>query len=101
MAESAPQFENSDNSGSTIAYSGTATTTPTAVPASPGAGISQAIVKANGSNLEVSYDGGSTYWPYDNRASLSWDVKGLPTQLFFRTSSGSTDYDALINFEES
>lgn len=91
-----------DNEGSTVAYSGTATTTAANVPATAGNIISGALVENTGSNdLEVSYDGGTTYYTLLKKQFVSWDIKGEITQLVVKTPTGTTTYQALINFEVS
>lgn len=93
--------ETSDNVGSTKAFQGTATTTPSNVPAVAGNKISQAGVSNTGSiDLQVSFDGGVTFTTLLKKEFLSWDIKGEPTQLIVKTPSGSTTYDILINFED-
>lgn len=93
--------ETSDNVGSTKAYQGTATTTPSTVPASPGNVISQAGITNTGStDIQVSFDGGITYTNLLKKEFLSWDVKGQITQLYVKTTTSLTTYDILINFED-
>ena len=102
MADEIGQFETEDNAGSTQVFTGTATTTPSNVPAVAGNAISGVGIVARRGNLEVSFDGGLTFWPFEQtRESLTWDVKGRITQLVVRTSSGSVDYRIIINFEDS
>lgn len=88
-----------DNAGATTAFSGTATTTPANVPSSAGAVISGAYIRSEDNNLEVSFDGGTSYFPLNRNESISWNVMGEITQLSLRTSSGSADYVILLNRE--
>ena len=98
--EAESQFELKDNLGSTISYSGTATTTPASVTGGPGNIISGALITAVGSNVEVSFDLGTTYYPLPRNATMSWDAKGEIRELFIRTSGGSRQYACIINFED-
>lgn len=92
--------ETSDNIGSTKAYQGTATTTPSAVPAVAGNVISQMGITNTGSvDIQVSFDGGTTYTNLLKKEFLSWDVKGEIQQLYVKTLTSTTTYDILINFE--
>ena len=101
MANTFGQFESSDNQGSTEAFSGTATTTPANVPAVAGNKISGFLFTVDGNNVEISVDGGTTFWQVPKKATGYKDVKGEPTQLQIRTSSGNTDYSLWIDFEEN
>ena len=93
-------IEVEDNAGESVAYTGTATTTLSNLPAVADKIISQAFIVADDKNLEVSFDGGNTYLPLNKRDSLTWDVKGQIQQIKVRTSSGTADFRALINFED-
>ena len=93
--------ETSDNVGSTKAYQGNATSTPSQVPAIANNVISQAGITNTGStDLQISFDNGVTYTNLLKKEFLSWDVKGKIKQLFVKTNTGSTSYDILINFED-
>lgn len=100
MADVIGQHEVSDNCGSTVAFDGTATTSVSLVPAVAGEAISQIYFNAIGRNLEVSFDNGTTFYAFDRKDRFTWDVKGEITQLQIRTSSGSSDWSAIINFED-
>lgn len=100
MADLLPQFESSDNIGSTVAFNGTATTSVQSIPAVADKIISGFGLTVSGNNVEISTDGGATFFRLPRRASITWDVKGEIRQIQIRTSSGSTDFDFLINFED-
>lgn len=90
-----------DNTGSTKAYSGTATTTAANIPATAGNVISGCEIANRGSvDMQVSFDGGATFTTILKKESLSWDVKGNIQQLQIKTAASTTTYDALINFED-
>ena len=93
------QREITDNDGTTTAITGTATTTPAGFPTTPGQGISQVLIKPLGNFFEASFDGGSTYLSIVRNSVLTWDVKGEPTQIFVRTTSGTSDFEMLVNRE--
>lgn len=91
-----------DLEGSTVVYSGTATTTPANVPSSAGAIISGALVENTGSlDLQISYDGGTTYFTLGRGENVSWTIKGRITQIKVKTPSSTTTYQAIVNFEVS
>ena len=101
MADVLPSFEVEDNVGSTVAFNGTATTTPVNIPAVAGARISGFLIKSIDKNLEVSFDNGATFYSFDKRDVLTWDLKGDVRQLIFQTSSGSANFKGLLNLEEN
>lgn len=100
MADLVSQMEIEDNSGRSQAFNGTASTTVANVPAVAGEAISQLLLYVDGKNVEVSFDSGTSFFLMPDNGVLSWDVKGGITQVQIRTSSGTTDYSMLINFEE-
>jgi hypothetical protein len=90
-----------DNLGSSVVYSGTATTTPANVPSSAGNIISGFILRNSGTNdMQISMDGGTTYFTVDKRGNFSWNVKGEITQVQVKTAVSTTTYELLINFED-
>lgn len=100
MADTFSDHEIVDNEGSSIVYSGTATTTPANVPASAGNIISGFAIKNTGTgDLRISMDGGTTTWTLEKREFFSWNLKGNIRQLIVDTASGSTTYQIVINFE--
>ena len=99
MVDSNPEFEISDNDGSSVAFNVTATTTFQNVPSVAGNRISGFLFNMDGSNVEISTDGGTTYFQFPRNATGFKDVKGSPTQIQVRTSSGSTDVSLWIDFE--
>jgi hypothetical protein len=101
MPESEGQFEQKDNLGSTVAFNGTATTTPANVPAVAGNIISGfSIWNDGGVSIQISFDGGTTFHDHDKKSFLSHNIKGEPTQLIFKTVSSSAAYRVVINFED-
>lgn len=95
-------FEISDNEGSTVVYSGTATTTPANVPSSAGAIISGIGVDNTGTlDLLVSMDGGTTYKTIGRGEFFAWDVKGDIKQLSVKTNTSTTTYEIVLNLEKA
>lgn len=92
--------EISDNRGSSVVYSGTATTTPANVPSSPGEVISGMSISTGLNDILVSFDGGTTFFTVSRRGFFSHNVKGEITQLVVKTLTGTSDYEILINFED-
>jgi len=102
MSLKRPGFETSDLDGSTVAFSQTGIgTSPVSVPASPDKVIAEILIRnLKNKELLTSFDGGTTFFPIPKKSSLAWSAKGRITQVEFKTSSGTTDADVLINFEE-
>lgn len=95
------EFEVKDNSGSTVAEEGTATTTVQSVPSSPGNIIAGLSSWNDGSvPLEISFDGGTTYFKQDKKSFFSHNVKGEVRQLQVRTASGTAGFRFILNLEE-
>ncbi|MCP3684544.1 MAG: hypothetical protein GY861_17905 [bacterium] len=100
MAYQREEFETTDNLGSSEAFSGTATTSVANVPAVADKVISGiSIWNKSSTELQVSFDGGSTFHDHDKKAFMSHNVKGEPTQIQVKTASGTADYKMIINFE--
>lgn len=91
-----------DNIGSTVVYSGTATTTPANVPSSAGNIISGIGLDNTGSlAMQVSMDGGTTYKTIGRGEFFSWNVKGEITQIQVKTPTSTSTYEIVINFEDA
>jgi hypothetical protein len=101
MADVIGQHEISDNNGTTEGFSGTATTTPANVPLSAGNVISGFMWAVDGENVEISADGGASYFLLPKKSEGFKDIKGEPTQLIIKTSSGTAGYALWIDFEEN
>ena len=101
MSDALEQFEVSDNDGSSVAFTGNATTTVANVPTVAGDPISGVLMKniSNNKDMEVSFDNGTTFFPLEPGEAISLDVKGLPTQIQVQTPSSNADWKAVINFE--
>lgn len=104
MVDAAPQFETIDNLGTTSQYSGTATTSPTSVPAIAGNAIAECLVRCASSNavtkrLQVSFDGGTTYMTLSPGEFVGWSLKGGVTQIQLKTPASTTDYEIVLNRE--
>ena len=100
MADDESFFEIKDTSGSTEAFSGVLANNVTAdVPAVAGNIIAQVMVLAVNRDLDISFDGGSSYFTIPRRDSLSWPAKGNITQIRLRGTGNNTRWRALLNLE--
>lgn len=85
--------------GTTASYSGSATTSPSLVPAVAGNAIKEILLKNESSSIAVlvSLDGGSTYFSIPAERTLSVDpVRGDITQVLVKTLSGTASYSSII-----
>jgi hypothetical protein len=90
-----------ETKGSSIAYSGTATVTPAGVPGTADKTISGASIwNRSGQNLELSFDGGTTYFSLERKSFVSHAISGEIDQVFVKTLSGTADYEMVINFRD-
>lgn len=94
------QTEIKDNVGSTEGFSGTATTSVANIPSIAGNIISGFMFQVTGSNVQISADGGTTFFDLPKNATGFKDVKGEITQLQIKTSSGSAPYSLWVDFED-
>ena len=86
--------------GTTDHFNGTATTSPANVPASAGNAITSVMVKNTNSaniNLQVSFDGGSTFYDIERGEVLSGEPKGSLTQFIVQTASSTATYQSIVN----
>lgn len=100
MVDVFPQFESEDNIGSTRGYSGVATVVAANVPAVAGKAISGFMWAIDGENLEISADGGLTFFKVPKKSEGFKDIKGRPTQLIVKTSVATCGYSLWIDFED-
>jgi hypothetical protein len=103
MVDALPQFETTDLVGSTTHFSGTATTTPVQLPGSPSTVISEVLIRNTNSTglqkLQVSFDGGTSYFDIEQGDTLIWGPKGEITSVYIRSSSGTVSYQLIMNRE--
>jgi len=103
MVDNLPQFETTDLVGTVTHFSGTATTTPAQVPSSPSTVISELLIRNTNTQglakLQVSFDGGTAYFDIDAGDTLIWGPKGEIGSIYIRSSSGSVNYQILMNRE--
>jgi len=94
--------EISDNAGSTTVIVDTATTTPTNFPSVAGNAISGFGIDNYGTNdIYISWDAGTSFKKIEKKTYLSWDLKGEPTQLQLKTLTSTSDFELMLNLEES
>lgn len=91
-----------DNAGTTVPYCDSATAVATSIPAVADKRIDEFVIQNldETENLLVSLDGGTKFWTIFPCSHLAWTPKGDIEQLMIKSSSGSVDYEALINFAE-
>ena len=103
MAEQVQEYEFVNASGSTSVYSGTATGSTVSIPAVADKVIEKfELFNASPQTsriLQVSMDGGSTFFDIANETSYEWDPKGIK-QLVIKSIGGATEYQLTINFQE-
>jgi hypothetical protein len=98
-------FELEDTKGSTEQFNGSVTTAID-IPSVADKVISELIIqnvsKASRKVLQLSFDGGSTYFDISRFGHLAWTLKGPDMrQVRIKSSDGTAvDYQAIINFEE-
>jgi hypothetical protein len=105
MADFPAQFETTDRVGTTTHFNGTATTSPALVPASAGDSIAEVLIRnlltnPTANKLEVSFDG-IEYFTLNRSEHIVWGVKGNLTQIYVRSTSGTADYQIIMNRELS
>ena len=94
-----PVLIEKDATASSTAFSGTATTVVQNVPAVADKVILSAIIYADSKNLQVSFDSGATFFTFLRRGALVKDVKGDQTQIQIQTTTGSVDFEIILDFE--
>jgi hypothetical protein len=103
MVDFIPQFEISDLAGTVTHFSGVATTVAVQIPAVPSTVIAEVLIRNTndfGSDkLQVSFDGGVSYFDIDTKDALACGPKGQITSIHIRSSSGSVNYQVIMNRE--
>lgn len=104
MSNRQPQFEYSDNAGTTTQVSGTVGTTPISIPSPAGNAISQFVIvckidQPRSNRLLVYADQGSDPITLRPGGSYSLDLKGSPTQIDIQGNVAGVEYEAVFNRE--
>lgn len=106
MTDSVPQFEMTDTLGSTVHVNGPAgTTSAINIPTVAGPIISEILLMVDpvltpaSGKIELSFDGGTTWFPVFQGGSLAWSPKGNITQFKLKASNNNHKYYILINRE--
>lgn len=105
MPDSTPQFEITDSAGLTKHYNGPAgSTTPFQIPPSPLGVIAEIAilndpVNPAGRILEVSFDGGTTYYPVLRGGTMTWTPKGFQQQVWLKPSHAGMNYYTIVNLD--
>jgi hypothetical protein len=105
MPDSLPQFEITDTAGSTVHVNGpAAVTTAINVPAVATTVIAEIAIANDPTNLvnaklEISFDGGTNYYPVLRGGTMTWTPKGNMTQVKIKASYVGMKYYVLINLD--
>lgn len=100
MVDYPPQFEQQDNVGTTIHISGTATTTPTDYPSSPGNKIQRLMLDNLGNKtIKFSVDGGTNYKSVVKGGAIVKTLRGNIRQIKIKTDSSTSEFDGFIDAE--
>lgn len=92
------QVDINDQSGSTVHWSGTVSSSPTTFNSPSNRLIGTILIVPETSNkLEISFDGGTNYFPVE--ASLVWSPKQV-SSILVKSSSGNVAFHAIINIED-
>lgn len=97
-------MEVQDLSGTTAHFTGTVGTISVALPSSPGNIISEVVIKCpfqtpTTKQLQVSFDGGVTYFTLDPGEFIGWSVKGKRRQIHIKGAVVGVVYDVIMNRE--
>lgn len=99
-------FEIQDMDGSTKHYSGTASTTPVAIPTVADKEIAEFWIENDLNNtpatdrLSFSCDGGTTYTELKIGESMVWTPKGRIKQIYIKGSAATVLYQMIVNYED-
>ncbi len=104
MPDISPEFELKNAKGTTSVFTGNTSATPgttTSVPGAAGNFVEKfEILNLSETDvLDVSMDGGSTFYPIDVTTAFEWDPRGMK-QLVIKSTGASQAYQATINFED-
>lgn len=106
MSEFRPDFELTDQSGTTEHFNVTLTTSNQSIPAVADKVISEFLVFVKpqlalpSTTAQISLDGGSNFFTVTRGGSLGWTPKGGVKQIVAKSSNTTLDVQFLINFEE-
>jgi len=89
------------NAGTTKHFNGTATASPSDIPAVAGGNIRTVFMtvpkQAGAAGVLISFDGGVEYTEIQERGSIIWPILGSVTQIKVKTSVGSFKYEIILN----
>ena len=107
MVDVLPEFDGSDNRGSTVQQSGTVGTTNIQIPAVATTAVSEFIIQCPDdqdidNRLLVSMDGGANVITLQPSGHLAWTPKGSSvTQIDIVGNQAGVKYEIIINLEET
>jgi hypothetical protein len=101
MADNRPQFEQEDRQGTTTLFAGTVGTTAVLIPSSPGAEITEILVRSplqtpSTKILSWSLDN-VVYHELGSGEFFGWHIKGSVTQIYIKGSVASVEYEITMN----
>ena len=90
--------------GTTTHFTGSVGVGGTAIPAVAGTDITELLISTPSSTpgnrfLEISFDGGTIFYPVESGESLKWKPKGI-TQIDVRASAATVTFHVLMNRKE-
>lgn len=104
MADSLPQFEITDQVGTSEIYSGSVNATGTNIPAVAGDPIDCFAIRCTpdqpqATRLQFSYDGGSNWITLRVSESAEWELRGYITQIKIRSAGtlATAMYEIMMN----
>lgn len=103
-ADVPPGFEIQDLQGSTVHYSGTASTVEANIPTVADKVISEVFFKCdfqtpNTKKCLISFDGGTGWLTLDVGEMIGWSQKGKRTQIKVKANTTGVTYQAIVNYE--
>jgi len=105
MSDIAPQFETQDLDGTTDHFNGTVNTTPINVPSVAGGVIAEVMLhvprQPGSAIIEISFDGGVSYFEVEERNTIVVPTKGGITQIKIKSGGGTRSYQIIMNRELS
>jgi hypothetical protein len=101
LPDAAPQFDTTDQSGTTTQFSGTVGTSVISLPASAGALIDEVVIQCStdqliSNRLSVSFDGGTNYTKLVPGQAIYWEPRGQ-TQVKLLGNVAGVLYEVTMN----
>lgn len=105
---SRPQFDQADQTGKTLQFTGTVGTTAIKLPTSPVADhvvaevlVNTQRISSTAKKLLVSYDGGTTFMEIKRNTLVGWFIRAEGrSQIDIKGNVAGVEYDIVVNLEE-